>query len=248
MLRPMLKAAALGLAVSLLVVAHVLSRHSAHPAALLQAGGPVLRSASYYQALAAADGAASGRVALRSAGGLARTQILSGKWDHGALAGKASLVTMCAKGDNAACDKLAADPNAIASLQSIDQGNPQGFAAHHPRKFRSLRQEEDKRRPVEHRQAHGQTKADRLAAHQLEMYRASHRPLPRSLRSYHTSEDTRREWKSTAWKGGALRNKATGRWLRACGKGNFYACKHIASSNDDLDTLIEGHKSRVIVQ
>jgi hypothetical protein len=204
MARSSIKAAALGLAVSLLVVAHVLSRHSAQPAALVQAGGPVLHSASYYQTLAAADG---GRVALR---GLARTQILSGKWDHGALAGKASLVTMCAKGDNAACDKLASDPNAIASLQNMDKGNPEGFAAHHPKKFNSLRQEEEKRHHVEHRQTRGQTKADRMAAHQIEMFRAAHRPLPRSLRSYSTSADTRREWKSGAWKGGALRNKVTG--------------------------------------
>jgi hypothetical protein len=55
-------------------------------------------------------------------------------WKTGVLGGKASLVTECAKGNNAACDTLVKDPGAVAALQTIDAKNPHGFTAKHPHK------------------------------------------------------------------------------------------------------------------
>ena len=46
-------------------------------------------------------------------------------WNTGVLGGKASLVTQCAKGNDAACDALVSDPGAVAALQNIDAKNPQ---------------------------------------------------------------------------------------------------------------------------
>jgi len=247
------RVAAASLAVCLLLLAHVALDQSRRSDALFQIGLSVPSQAQHHSALAASR-LDVGYVALLSAGGMARTQMLAGKWSRGILAGKASLVTMCAKGDNSACDKLAADPNAIGALEDIDKSNPDGFAAHHPKAFHSLRQEEVVHHPrlrhrvVHPRRAHGQTKADRMAEHQLEMWRAAHRPLPPSLRAYHTSSGTKREWQTAAWKGGALKDMNNARWLRACGEGNYYACKHIGDSNDAIQTLIKGHQSRVIVK
>ncbi len=50
----------------------------------------------------------------------------------------AGLVTLCAKGNNAACDKLAANPSVIGALQHLDAKNPSGFAARHPKAARSM--------------------------------------------------------------------------------------------------------------
>lgn len=44
--------------------------------------------------------------------------------DHSMLS-TASYVTLCARGNNAACDKLMSDPGAIHALQHIDDRNPQ---------------------------------------------------------------------------------------------------------------------------
>jgi hypothetical protein len=46
-------------------------------------------------------------------------------WNTGVLGGKASLVTQCAQGNDAACDALVSDPGAVAALQNIDAKNPQ---------------------------------------------------------------------------------------------------------------------------
>ena len=64
-------------------------------------------------------------------------------WNSGVLAGKASLVTQCAKGNDAACDALVNDPGAVAALQHIDAKNPQGFTAKHPHKAATLEKKFD---------------------------------------------------------------------------------------------------------
>mmetsp|Transcript_44396 Transcript_44396/g.111166 ORF Transcript_44396/g.111166 Transcript_44396/m.111166 type:complete len:237 (+) Transcript_44396:17-727(+) len=51
-------------------------------------------------------------------------------WQSGPLAGTAPLVTQCAQGNNAACDRLAADPSAMGALRSVNAAD--GYASEAP--------------------------------------------------------------------------------------------------------------------
>lgn len=201
---------------------------------------PSLRSASYYAHLASSDSWLAGPPQLQAqqeqlkANVKARTQSLA-DWNSGALAGTASYVTLCARGNNAACDKLMSDPGAIHALQHIDDRNPQGFAARHPQRSLNLRQHT----PAAPRRSNlrAQQQAHLRAVQQARL-RAQQERMPAWLKQYRTNAETKKEWASPAWKDGALSDTLDDQWLKSCGEGNAYACKHIADNNDALHDLL----------
>mmetsp|Transcript_59432 Transcript_59432/g.158124 ORF Transcript_59432/g.158124 Transcript_59432/m.158124 type:complete len:153 (-) Transcript_59432:109-567(-) len=69
---------------------------------------------------------------------LQKTALKVDPWQSGPLAGRGNLVTMCANGDDSACDKIISQPGAVNALQTIDLQNPYGFSAMHPDKAASL--------------------------------------------------------------------------------------------------------------
>eukprot|EP00960_Hanusia_phi_P047075 758204-Hanusia_phi.AAC.1 len=62
--------------------------------------------------------------------------------------------------------------------------------------------------------------------------------VPAQLRNYKTSKSTEKEWNTPAWRKGSITNPRNSAWLKACGEGNFYACKHISSFDDSIHDLL----------
>mmetsp|Transcript_13900 Transcript_13900/g.21669 ORF Transcript_13900/g.21669 Transcript_13900/m.21669 type:complete len:320 (+) Transcript_13900:52-1011(+) len=190
---------------------------------------PLLHSASYYSQLASKDSWMAGPQ-LKQAAHKARFQQLT-DWNSGALAGTASYVTMCAKGDDSACDKLMSDPGAVAALQNIDKKNPNGFASEHPNANRQLSKKIRYERPpkIFHRP-------------QRQNIRFRHRvatPALRALKKYKTAGFDKNIWGTKAWKDGTLSDTINDQWLKACGEGNFYACQRMSQDNDALHDLLK---------
>ena len=116
---------------------------------------------------------AQGRTSGWHASAMLQLQQLA-NWSTGALGGKGSLVTQCAKGNDAACDALVNDPGAVAALQHIDAKNPTGFAAKHPHKAATLQRKFQIGQP-----SHMYRRAPAAAPHTAR--RPAHRvPEPRS--------------------------------------------------------------------
>ncbi|EKX52435.1 hypothetical protein GUITHDRAFT_150551, partial [Guillardia theta CCMP2712] len=92
-----------------------------------------IRSPQYYLKQAAEDRSQPYELAKKG-----RIQSLA-NWQSGALAGTANLVEECSHGNNDACNELAANPAAMHALQGIDDSNPKGFSARHPRSASNLR-------------------------------------------------------------------------------------------------------------